>query len=131
MLSLQKKLSKIVTPEMERKITDEINGISFTKNFRSASAEEWYVFLPNFSDPRSKGAAGKAIIHYNLYGNKEIFINTTIIFNDPELYNPELLPLVYAIAEELVNRLVGYADTLLSVHAGNNSFDAEYLNDHI
>ncbi len=103
----------------------------FIKNFRSASAEEWYVFLPNFSDPRSDGAAGKAIIHYNLYGNKEVFINTTIIFNDPDLYNPELLPLVYGLAEELVNRLVGYADTLLSVHAGTNSFDAEYINNSI
>jgi hypothetical protein len=25
-----------------------------------------------------------------------------------------------------VNRLVGYADTLLSVHAGENSYNAEY-----
>ena len=128
MFYLKKKLSKLVTPEMEGKISDELKGMYFTKNFRSASAEEWYFFLPNFSDPRAQGAAGKAIIHYNLYGNKDVFINTTVIFNDPDLYSPELLPLVYAIAEELVNRLVGYADTLLSVHAGNNSFDAEYLN---
>nr|WP_252183684.1 hypothetical protein [Rossellomorea vietnamensis] len=67
--------------------------MTFTKNFRSPSAEEWFVFLPDFQDPLTGGAAGKAIIHYDL---------------------------------ELVNRLVGYAATLFSMHAGENSYDAKY-----
>ncbi|WP_087972160.1 hypothetical protein [Oceanobacillus rekensis] len=104
----------------------EINGLKFTKNFRSSTAEEWYVFLPGFEDRKTGGAAGKAIIHYNLWGNQNIFINTTIIFDDPELYDQALHPLVYSIADEIVNRLVGYANTLLSVHAGSNSYNAEY-----
>jgi len=98
----------------------------FTKNFRSATAEEWYVFIPGFKDPVSGGAAGKAIIHYNLYGNKEIFINTTVIFDDPDLHEEGNHQLVYGLAEEIVNVLVGYADTLLSVHSGRNSYQAEY-----
>ncbi|WP_420829093.1 hypothetical protein [Brevibacillus fulvus] len=112
---------------MKEKIQRELSGLSFTKNFRSATAEEWYVFLPGFRDPQTKGAAGKAIIHYDLYGNRDVFINTTIIYDDPALFAPELHPLVYEISEELVNRLVGYADTLLSVHAGANSYQAEYI----
>ncbi|MCP8971046.1 hypothetical protein [Ectobacillus ponti] len=107
-------------------IQDMLRGMTFTKNFRSATAEEWYVFLPGFQDPRSGGAAGKAIIHYHLYGNRDVFINTTVILDDPALHHPDLHRLVYAVADELVNRLVGYADTLLSVHAGSNSYDAEY-----
>jgi hypothetical protein len=43
------------------------------------------------------------------------------------LYVSELHPLVYALGDEIVNRLVGYADTLLSVHAGENSYQAEYV----
>ncbi|WP_264467365.1 hypothetical protein [Priestia aryabhattai] len=35
--------------------------MTFTKNFRSATAEECYVFLPGYEDPRTGGAAGKAI----------------------------------------------------------------------
>ena len=97
-------------------------------NFRSASAEEWYIFLPHYQDPKTGGAAGKVIIHYNLFGNKDVFINTTIIFDDPKLHDSDLHYLVYSIAEELVNRLVGYADTLLVVHAGENSYHAEYIN---
>ncbi|WP_374978548.1 hypothetical protein [Mesobacillus zeae] len=104
----------------------EISGMSFTKNFRSATAEEWYIFLPGFKDPLTGGAAGKAIIHYNLYGNRDVFINTTLIFDDPAMYEPSLHPLIYALADETVNKLVGYADTLLSVHAGRNSYQAEY-----
>ena len=115
-----------MTQEMNSKIEQEINGMTYTKNFRSATAEEWYVFLPNFHDPRTGGAAGKVIVHYNLYGNRDTFINTTIIFDDPSLFHPNHSQLVYAIADELVNRIVGYADTLLSVHAGENSYDAEY-----
>ncbi|MFN7250152.1 MAG: hypothetical protein ACK4M9_05095 [Anaerobacillus sp.] len=99
----------------------------FTKNFRSTTAEEWYVFLPSYNDPNSSGAVGKAIIHYDLQGNRDIFINTTIILDDPKLYEPTLYPLVYAVSDELINRLVGYANTLLSVHAGENSFQAEYV----
>jgi hypothetical protein len=124
---MDRKIVEVLTPEMEEKINAEIGGMTFTKNFRSASAEEWYIFLPQYKDPVTKGAAGKAFIHYNLYGNKEVFINTTVIFDDPDLHKSELHPLVYAIADELVNRLVGYADTLLSVHAGENSYQAEYI----
>jgi hypothetical protein len=121
------KVVELKDPELERKIAGELNSLRFTKNFRSATAEEWYIFLTNYHDPVTKGAAGKAIIHYNLEGNRDIFINTTIIFDDPKLYEPELHTLVYAIADELVNRLVGYADTLLSVHSGQNSYQAEYV----
>ena len=113
--------------EQQEESTSEIAGLQFTKNFRSATAEEWYLFLPNYQDPQTGGAAGKVIIHYNLYGNKDVFINTTIIFDDPLLFNPENHQLVYAISDEIVNRLVGYADTLLSVHAGGNSYQAEYV----
>lgn len=121
------KITPLIPPEIKQRIEEEINGLTFTKNFRSATAEEWYVFLPGFKDPLKEGAAGKVIIHYDLYGNRDVFINTTIIYDDPSLHQPELHPLVYQISEELVNRLVGYADTLLSVHAGANSYQAEYI----
>ena len=117
---------QVIDPQMEKRIETEREGLKFTKNFRSATAEEWYVFLPGFKDPKSSGAVGKVIIHYNLYGNKDVFINTTIIFDDPNMYVPELHSLVYTLVDEIVNRLVGYADTLLSVHAGENSYQAEY-----
>ncbi|WP_413788954.1 hypothetical protein [Psychrobacillus mangrovi] len=113
---------------MQDIIQAELNGLSFTKNFRSSSAEEWYIFLPHYHEPKTGGAAGKAIIQYDLFGNKDVFINTTIIFDDPKLHDSELHYLVYSIAEELINRLVGYADTLLVVHAGENSYHAEYIN---
>lgn len=116
----------VLQPELKQRIDEVIEGMKFVKNFRSSSAEEWYVFLPGFEDPRTKGAAGKAIVHYNLYGNREIFINTTVILDDPELHQTAIHSLVYAIADEIVNRLVGYAYTLLSVHAGENSYEAEY-----
>jgi hypothetical protein len=117
--------NKIVSIE-NTNTSKEITGMKFTKNFRSATAEEWYVFIPGFKDPVSGGAAGKVIIHYNLYGNKEIFINTTVIFDDPDLHEERNHQLVYGLAEEIVNRLVGYADTLLSVHSGQNTYQAEY-----
>ena len=117
---------EVINPLLKARIEHEVEGLKFAKNFRSATAEEWYVFLPRFKDTKTGGAAGKAIIHYNLYGNRDVFINTTIIFDDPELYVSELHPLVYALGDEIVNRLVGYADTLLSVHAGENSYQAEY-----
>src|SRR4051812_11530946 len=116
----------VIDPLLKRRIENEVEGLKFTKNFRSATAEEWYVFLPGFKDQQSGGAAGKVIIHYNLYGNRDMFINTTIVLDDPEMYVPPLQPLIYALADEIVNRLVGYADTLLSVHAGENSYQAEY-----
>jgi hypothetical protein len=116
----------VVDEDIQKQIEDEIKGMTFTKNFRSPSAEEWYVFLPSFKDPVTGGAPGKAIIHYNLYDTKHIFINTTIIFDDPALHRNELHRLVYAVSDEIVNRLVGYADTLLSVHSGGNSYNAEY-----
>ena len=117
---------EVIDPYLKLCIKKEMEGLQFIKNFRSATAEEWYVFLPGFKDPQTGGAAGKVIIHYNLYGNRDIFINTTIIFDARELYVSQLHPLVYAISDEIVNRLVGYADTLLSVHAGENSYQAEY-----
>lgn len=122
------KVINIVKPETQEEIQAELNGLTFTKNFRSATAEEWYVFLPNYKDSKEGGAAGKVFIHYDLYGNKEVYINTTVIFNDLKLHHPLVQPLVYGIAEELVNRLVGFADTLLAVHAGENSYHAEYIN---
>lgn len=113
--------------EMEEHIAKVVDEMKFTKNFRSATAEEWYVFLPGYQDPLSGGAAGKTIVHYDLIGNKDVFINTTVILDDPQLYLPEHYALVYAISEEIVNRLVGYANTLLSVHCGSNSYQAEYI----
>jgi hypothetical protein len=115
-----------IHPELRKQIDAEIKELTFTKNFRSATAEEWYIFLPSFVDPITKGAVGKVIIHYNLLGNRNVFINTTIIFDDPALFKRDLHSLVYSICDEIVNRLVGYADTLLSVHAGENSYSAEY-----
>ncbi|KAA9025673.1 hypothetical protein [Niallia endozanthoxylica] len=120
-------IAQAMTKEVKAQIEHEVNGMTFTKNFRSATAEEWYVFLPSYHDPRTGGAAGKVIVHYHLYGNRDVFINTTVILDDPALFHPEHSQLVYAIADELVNRIVGYADTLLSVHAGENSYDAEYM----
>lgn len=121
------KIRQLITPELKNRAQEEISGLTFTKNFRSATAEEWYVFLPGYKDPHTGGAAGKVIIHYDLYGNRDVFINTTIIYDDPALFLPDVSPLVYKISEELVNRLVGYANTLLSVHAGANSYQAEYV----
>ncbi|MES1040864.1 hypothetical protein [Peribacillus simplex] len=117
---------KDMNPEELKKIMAVTERMSFTKNFRSATAEEWFVFIPGFNDPVTGGAAGKAIVHYNLYGNKDMFINTTVILDDPVLFEVENFQLVYSICDELINRLVGYADTLLSVHAGSNSYNAEY-----
>nr|WP_078434722.1 hypothetical protein [Metabacillus halosaccharovorans] len=121
-----KKVIEGINENLKHKIDLEIKGMTFTKNFRSPTAEEWYIFLPSYKDPVTGGAPGKAIIHYNLYDTKHIFINTTIIFDDPELHNSKNHQLVYFIADEIVNRLVGYADTLLSVHSGDNSYNAEY-----
>ncbi|HEK9100440.1 hypothetical protein KFD70_14785 [Bacillus pfraonensis] len=116
----------VLDADLKKQIENEIKGMTFTKNFRSPTAEEWYIFLPNFKDPLTGGAPGKTIIHYNLYDTQHIFINTTIIFDDPSLHKKELHRLVYAISDEIVNRLVGYANTLLSVHSGENSYNAEY-----
>ncbi|WP_216827740.1 hypothetical protein [Alkalihalobacterium elongatum] len=124
---MDKKIVDLVSTEMKGKIDEEIVNMTFTKNFRSATAEEWYIFLKNYKDPKTGGAAGKAIIHYDLQGNRDIFINTTIIMDDPMLYKNEWQPLLYAICDELINRLVGYANTLLAVHAGENSYEAEYV----
>jgi hypothetical protein len=123
---LESNIFDMMDDSLKEQIGIETNGIRFTKNFRSPSAEEWYIFLPSFKDPVTGGAAGKTIIHYNLYDTKHIFINTTIIFDDQRLHKTELHQLVYAISDEIVNRLVGYADTLLSVHSGENSYSAEY-----
>ncbi|MGG1659791.1 hypothetical protein [Brevibacillus sp. NRS-1366] len=118
----------LMSPELKAKTEEAIQGLTFTKNFRSATAEEWYLFLPGYQDPQSKGACGKVFIHYDLFRNRDVFIHTTVILDDPRLYDPTLHPLVYAVVDEIVNRLVGYANTLLSVHAGTNSYTAEYVN---
>ncbi len=123
---MKKTIVEAMDERLKEQIQYEISGMKFTKNFRSPTAEEWYIFLPSYRDPVTGGAAGKTIIHYNLYDTKQIFINTTIIFDDPSLHKSEQHQLVYALADEIVNRLVGYADTLLSVHSGENSYNAEY-----
>ncbi|WP_088105694.1 hypothetical protein [Halalkalibacter urbisdiaboli] len=112
--------------ELEKIVKEEIKHLYFIKNFRSATAEEWYLFLKSYTEPKTGGAAAKVIVHYDLQGNRDVFINTTLIFDDPKLFDERLYPLVYAIADEVVNRIVGYANTLLSVHAGANSYSAEY-----
>lgn len=124
---MQKQPIEVLNTEMKEKIDHVLSKMTFTKNFRSATAEEWYIFLPGYKEPLTKGAAGKVIIHYDLYGNRDVFINTTIILDDPKLFEPSLHQLVYSICDEIINRLVGYADTLLSVHAGENSYQAEYI----
>ena len=116
----------VLDDETQKQIYTEMKEMTYTKNFRSPSAEEWYIFLPSYKDPATGGAAGKTIIQYNIFDNKEIFINTTIIFDDPALHKSKLNRLVYALSDEIVNRLVGYADTLLSVHSGENSYNAVY-----
>jgi len=124
---MARKVVDIVNDNMKKHIEEEIEGMKFTKNFRSPSAEEWFIFLPNYHDTDTGGAAGKVIVHYNLLDTKEIFINTTIIFDDPDLHKEAAHQLVYAISDEIINRLVGYANTLLSVHSGKNSYNAEYV----
>lgn len=123
---MQNKIIDVISEELIIQIEHVIKGMTFTKNFRSPTAEEWYVFLPFYKDPLTGGAPGKTIIHYNLYDTKHVFINTTIIFDDPALHKKEMHQLVYTVSDEIVNRLVGYADTLLSVHSGENSYNAEY-----
>jgi hypothetical protein len=124
---MEMRIIETLNEKQQKQLEEELAGLTFTKNFRSPSAEEWYIFLPGFRDPVTGGGPGKVIIHYNLLGTKEIFINTTIIFDDPTLHKRENHHLVYAVSDEIVNRLVGYADTLLSVHAGENSYQAEYI----
>jgi len=70
---MKKKIVDAAHLEQKTQIEKVINGMTFTKNFRSATAEEWYVFLPGYEDPRTGGAAGKAMIHYNLCGNRDVF----------------------------------------------------------
>ncbi|WP_163970299.1 hypothetical protein [Oceanobacillus halotolerans] len=117
----------IPSENSQKEYHNEIKGMTFTKNFRSASAEEWYVFLPSYQERQSSGAAGKVIIHYNLYGNRDVFINTTIIWDDTELYHSQYASFIYILTDEIINRLVGFANTLVSVHAGKNSYQAEFI----
>ncbi|MBB5174039.1 hypothetical protein [Texcoconibacillus texcoconensis] len=124
---MNRKVTELIGADMRKKIEEEVSGMTFTKNFRSATAEEWYIFLTHYEEPIIGGAAGKVIIHYDLQGNRDVFINTTVIFDDPELYSSELAPLVKSLVDELINRLVGFADTLIAVHAGGNSYQAEYI----
>ncbi|OLO40459.1 hypothetical protein BTR23_08225 [Alkalihalophilus pseudofirmus] len=83
---MDKKIVELVSDELKERTNIEIDNVTFTKKFRSAPAEAWYVLLKNYKDPKTGGATGKAIIHYDLQGNRDIFINTTIIFDDPRLY---------------------------------------------
>ncbi|MDD1511657.1 hypothetical protein [Priestia megaterium] len=43
---MKKKIVDAAHLEQKMQIEKVINGMTFTKNFRSATAEEWYVFLP-------------------------------------------------------------------------------------
>ncbi|MDQ0350771.1 hypothetical protein J2R98_000574 [Alkalibacillus filiformis] len=112
--------------EVKEQYLNEIEQLKFIKDFRSASAEEWFLFLPSYQEPKSDGAFGKAIVHYDLLGTKEITINTSIIIEDPKLYERNLHVFVYLIGDEVINRIVGFANTLLTVYAGENSYKAEY-----
>jgi len=42
---------EVIDPHLKLRIKKEVEGLQFIKNFRSATAEEWYVFLPGFKDP--------------------------------------------------------------------------------
>ena len=44
------KINDFTSPEQQEEINAEITGLQFTKNFRSATAEEWYIFLTNYQD---------------------------------------------------------------------------------
>ena len=48
---MEKNIVDVIDPKMRKQIDTEIKGLTFTKNFRSPSAEEWYVFLPSYKDP--------------------------------------------------------------------------------
>lgn len=121
------KINKLKQPTLDLKIQNTIDGMTFTKNFRSSTSEEWYVFFKTFSEPKTGGAAATVIIHYELQGNRDVFMKTTIVVQDPALHDYESYPILFAITNEIINRLVGYADTLLTVYAGENSYDAEYI----
>ncbi|MDV2580743.1 hypothetical protein [Alkalibacillus haloalkaliphilus] len=112
--------------EVKEQYLYEIEQLKFTKDFRSSTAEEWFLFLPSYKEPKSDGAFGKAIVHYDLMGTKEITINTSIIIEDPKLFDREHHVLIYLIGDEVINRIVGFANTLLTVYAGENSYKAEY-----
>ncbi|RKL64728.1 hypothetical protein CR203_24745 [Salipaludibacillus neizhouensis] len=114
-------------PTFGLNIQEVIEGMTFTKNFRSATSEEWYVFFKELSEPTTGGAAATVIIHYELQGNRDVFMKTTIVVQDPILHEYESHPLLFAIIDEIINRLVGYSDTLLTVYAGENSYNAEYI----
>lgn len=122
MKPINKKINDLKQPEQNTQII--LDGLTFTKNFRSSTSEEWYVFLKTSSEP---SASATVIIHYQLQGNRDVFIQTTIIIQDPTLHEQKSYPILYAITDELINRLVGYADTLLTVYAEENSFNAEYI----
>ncbi len=42
------KLIDMMNEDMKKQIDEEISGLKFTKNFRSPTAEEWFVFLPSY-----------------------------------------------------------------------------------
>lgn len=54
------KVINIIKPELQEKIQAELDGLTFTKNFRSATAEEWYVFSPNYKEPKEGGQPEKS-----------------------------------------------------------------------
>ncbi|PAE44103.1 hypothetical protein [Bacillus sp. 7884-1] len=58
--------------------------------------------------------------------NTKTIIYLCWYFIQAYIHNSKQHQIVYALADEIVNRLVGYANTLLSVHSGENSYNAEY-----
>ncbi|MGJ9386157.1 hypothetical protein [Salipaludibacillus sp. CF4.18] len=114
-------------PTFDLNIQQVVEGMTFTKNLRSATSEEWYVFFKELSEPTTGGVAATAIIHYELQGNRDVFMKTTVVVQDPVLHKYESHPLLFAIIDEIINRLIGYANTLLTVYAGENSYNAEYI----
>ena len=52
---MEKNIVDVIDPKMSKQIDKEMKGLTFTKNFRSPSAEEWYVFLPSYKDPITGG----------------------------------------------------------------------------
>ncbi len=80
---------QVIDPQMEKRIETEREGLKFTKNFRSATAEEWYVFLPGFKDPKEKILIRQSINHplkykkdkqYRTYITYQLLSSCSIIF---------------------------------------------------
>jgi len=46
---MEKNVVDVIDPKMSKQIKKEIKDLTFTKNFRSPSAEEWYIFFPSYN----------------------------------------------------------------------------------